>query len=66
MGTSAPVPAGPPSLGLRVVGRVLLSEWVLKRVQHPDLIGILLQIAQQLGRADAMARLSATLQAMPR
>jgi hypothetical protein len=51
-------PQGRPSLGLRVFSRILLSNWVVSRVHQPDLVAILMQIAQQVGRTDAIARLA--------
>lgn len=47
-----------PSRMMRIFARLLLANWVIKRVHHPDLVAILLQIAQQVGRADAVARLT--------
>jgi hypothetical protein len=55
-----------PSLALRLVARVLLADWVLKRVHHPDLLAILLQIAQQVARADVVARITTALHSVPR
>jgi hypothetical protein len=44
---------------LRFFSRILLSNWVLKRVSHRDVVSVLLQVAKQSGRADAAARLTA-------
>ena len=55
-----------PSLALRIVSKALLAKWVLDRVHHPDLIAILIQVAHQVGRADAIARLTVKLSAPPR
>jgi hypothetical protein len=53
--------AGSPSLALRLISRLLLSAWVLRRVHHPDLLGLLLQVAQQVGRTDAVVQLTTKL-----
>jgi hypothetical protein len=57
---AAPQPGLPqrPGLGLRLFARILLSQWVLKRVHHPDIVRILMQVAQQVGRTDAIAQLT--------
>lgn len=60
VGTPSPV-ASKPSFALRIVARILLARWVLKRVHHPDLLTILLQVAHQVGRTDAIAALTVKL-----
>jgi len=61
-GTPAATPSsGPvqrPGLALRIFARILLSQWVLNRVHHPDIVRILMQMAQQVGRTDAIAQLA--------
>ncbi len=69
--TSASVPSPPqtavamarPGLLLRVFSGVLLARWVLKRVNHPDILVILRQLAQQTGRTEAAEFLSVKLRA---
>jgi hypothetical protein len=46
-----------PGIGLRAVGVLLLSGWVLKRVQHPGVLGILADLARQLGRTDTLLKI---------
>ncbi len=60
VGTPSPVPTKS-NLALRVMARILLARWVLKRVHHPDLLAILLQVAHQVGRTDAIAALTVKL-----
>lgn len=43
---------GKPGLVLRIFAKVLLSQWVLKRVNHPDLRRVLASMAVQAGRPD--------------
>lgn len=52
----APIVAKPESvgLGLRIASRLLLSKWVLKRVQHRQVLGVLADPAAQSGRTDAL------------
>jgi len=59
----APVATNRPGLLLRVFAGILLTRWVIKRVQHPDVLVIMRQLAQQTGRADAAELLSAKLRA---
>lgn len=53
---AAPIVAKPESagLGLRIASRLLLSKWVLKRVQHRQVLGVLAELAAQSGRTDAL------------
>ena len=60
VGTPSPIPTKS-NLALRVMARILLARWVLKRVHHPDLLAILLQVAHQVGRTDAIAALTVKL-----
>lgn len=55
-----------PSLALRLFARLLLAKWLIKRIYHPDLVAILLQIAQQTGRSDVVATLTLKLYGAPR
>jgi hypothetical protein len=64
--TLTPVPQGQPSFLLKAFGRLLLANWVLKRVNHPDLLVILLQIAEQTGRTDAVVQLTTKLHLLQR
>lgn len=41
-----------PGLVLRVFATVLLSNWVLKRVHHPDIRRVLGSLAAQAGRPE--------------
>lgn len=55
----APIVAKPEnvSFALRVSARILLSDWVLKRVNHPHVLLALSQLAEQSGRMDALMKL---------
>ena len=64
--TLTPVALGQPSFLLKAFSRLLLANWVLKRVNHPDLLGILLQIAEQTGRTDAVVQLTTKLHLLQR
>lgn len=59
----APVVAKPQrvSFALRLAARILLSGWVLKRVNHPDVLLALSQLAEQAGRMDALMLLDRKL-----
>ncbi len=46
-----------PGLLLRLVASILLSSWVLKRVHHSMVLGILGHLAGQVGRTDALVRI---------
>lgn len=46
-----------PGLFLRVVSRILLSGWVLKRVQHGQVLALLGDLAGQVGRTDALMQI---------
>ncbi len=48
----ATVPAGKPGFVLRMVAKVMLSHWVLRRVRHPDVERILASVAFQVGRPE--------------
>ncbi|MBX7198918.1 MAG: hypothetical protein K1X51_06030 [Rhodospirillaceae bacterium] len=50
----APVetPFGKPGLVLRMFAKILLSDWVLKRVHHPDVRRALASLAAQAGRLE--------------
>lgn len=52
----APIVAKPGTagLGLRIASRLLLSKWVIRRVQHRQVLGLLAELAAQSGRADAL------------
>ncbi len=60
------IPPGKPSFLLKAFSRLLLANWVLKRVNHPDLLGILLQIAEQTGRTEAVVQLTTKLHLLQR
>ncbi len=62
---SAPIVAKPERAGfmLRAMSRILLSQWVLKRVHHPAALFALSQIAQQTGRMDVLMQLNNKLNA---
>ncbi len=62
----ASVATARPGLLLRVFAGILLTRWVIKRVQHPDVLVILQQLAQQTGRPDAAELLSTKLRAFTR
>lgn len=59
----APIVGVPASTGLllRITARVLLSSWVLKRVEHPNVLAILRELAGQVGRMDAMMQIQEKL-----
>lgn len=46
-----------PSLFLRFISRVLLSGWVLKRVQHGQVLAVLADLAGQTGRTDVLLQI---------
>lgn len=48
----AEVYSGKPGLVLRAFAKVLLSNWVLKRVHHPDVRRALASLAAQAGRRE--------------
>jgi len=60
MGTAGPTPSAgsipvlseKPSFVIRALAKVLLSSWVLARVQHPDVEQLLMSFAIQTGRQD--------------
>jgi len=56
-----PLSTSRPGLLLRLFSGVLLARWVIKRVNHPDVLAILRQLAQQTGRTDAADFLSSKL-----
>jgi len=49
------------SLLLRMTSRVLLSSWVLRRVEHPNVLAILGDLASQVGRMDVMMQIQEKL-----
>jgi hypothetical protein len=51
--------AGKPGLVLRIVAGVLCSGFVLKRVEHPDVLVMLSELARQAGRMDAVLKIQA-------
>ncbi len=59
----APVATSSPGVLLRVFGGLLLSTWVIKRVNHPDVLIVLRQLAQQTGRTEAANLLATKLRA---
>jgi hypothetical protein len=63
---ASPVPAERPGVLLKLFSRILLGNWVLKRVNHPDLLTILLQIAEQTGRTDAVVQITTKLHVLNR
>jgi hypothetical protein len=59
-GTAAPMQtAGPakPTLTVRLLSKILLSRWVLARVQHPDVERLLMGFATETGRQDVVDEL---------
>lgn len=52
-----------PGLLLRMFSGILLTSWVIKRVQHPDVLVIMQQLARQTGRTEAAELVSAKLRA---
>ncbi len=48
---AAPAPQKP-SLILRILAKILLSSWVLNRVQHPDIERLLIAFATQVNRPE--------------
>jgi len=46
-----------PSLFMRALARLLLSNWVLKRVQHPDVERLLMSFAAETGRQEVVDEL---------
>lgn len=48
----ADVYSGRPGLVLRMFAKILLSDWVLKRVRHPDVRRVLASLAAQAGRPE--------------
>jgi len=51
------VPAKP-SLVIRALAKILLSPWVLARVQHPDVERLLISFAVQTNRVDVVDELT--------
>ena len=47
--------AGKPSLALRCLARIILSRFVLKRINHPHVLFMLAEVARQARRLDAAA-----------
>ncbi len=50
--------AGKPGFLLRAVAKVLLAQWVLRRVNHPQVLGLLSEVARQTGRFDVVTQIS--------
>jgi len=48
---------------LKLVAKVLLSSWVLKRVKHPDILAVLADVARQVGRMEIVVQIHEKLQA---
>ena len=46
-----------PSILLRMAAWIMLSDWVLRRVEHPAVRQSLAMVARQVGRQDLAARL---------
>jgi hypothetical protein len=46
-----------PGLFLRLISRILLSGWVLKRVQHGQVLALLADLAGQVGRTDVLIQI---------
>ncbi|MBY0509858.1 MAG: hypothetical protein K2P94_06865 [Rhodospirillaceae bacterium] len=68
---NTPIPTAPiagalekPSFLLRVMAKVLLSQWVINRVTHPQILMILGSVARQVGRMDIIMKLHAKSQDM--
>lgn len=64
----APVPVMPvvgraekPGLLLRLISRVMLSQFVVNRVHQPSVLRTLSEVARQSGRIDALMRIEARL-----
>lgn len=51
-GSAQPVSSGKPGVVLRFFARILLSKWVLKRVNHPEVRQALASLAAQAGRPE--------------
>ncbi len=68
---SMPLPTKPvvgaaqrPGIVVRLVARVMLAGWVLKRVSHPTVLTLLAEVARQTGRKDIVVQLDKKLQAL--
>ena len=46
-----------PKFLIRVLAKILLSDWVLKRVQHPDAERLLMSFATEVGRPEVVDEL---------
>ncbi len=55
----APIVGAPeePGVLLRIVAHVLLAQWVLKRVKHPQVLALLSEVARQAGRLDLISQI---------
>lgn len=60
---TAPVVADPgrPGMFLRIVAKVLLSRFALKRVNHAQVLHLLREVARQSGRMDALMQIQEKL-----
>ena len=58
IGDFAAPAAAKPSLMVRVLAKILLSPWVLARVQHPDVDRLLMNFAIQTNRIDVADELT--------
>lgn len=47
----------PAGFGLRFIARILLSGWVLRRVQHGQVLSLLADLAGQVGRTDVLVQI---------
>lgn len=56
-GETTPHSTSTPTAALRLAASVLLSSWVLRRVQNPQIFAMLRQVAIQAGRDDAVRRI---------
>jgi len=63
--TSVETGQASPTLALRLAARLLLSAWVLRRVQSPQIFSMLRQVAIQAGRDDAVLRIDERLRQHP-
>lgn len=57
--------AGKPSLALRFLASIILSRFVLKRIDHPHVLFMLAEVARQARRMDAAAYIQTKLPPVP-
>jgi hypothetical protein len=55
--------AGKPNFLLRATAKILLSDIVLNRIRHPQVLQMLMEVARQAGRLDAAQKLQALMRA---